>query len=424
MKILVLTTMPVKLDSEGYFNKSKSSGGWIGMLVNNIQKSDKVDKAAIVSVNPANDGSVDEVGNVKSFSIKSRIVTWRPQKQLIARFQEILDEFKPDIIDIQGIEFTVGRDLLMCRHDAKVIATLQGIPAELSKVYFCAMPKGFRHRRSFYDLTHFKGLAEKQRLMRMRGRSSHEILKKADYVIGRTDWDHANSWYVNPGAEYFYVPRAFRDDFYKEENKWKLEDVKRHRIFGIQGRDSAKGLHVALEALALLKGSYPDVELIVPGDYKYNSSKKKITAYEKYIRGLISKYSLEQNVKFVGSLSAAEMADYMKTSHIFCQYSLCENSPNSLGEAMMLGVPCVASFVGGTSTYLHHDRSGLMYEKGEMQTLAFMIKKIFDDDELALRLSENARAEAFERNSPEKSKNCLFGVYEKIISQNDEVKAR
>lgn len=417
MKILVLTTMPVHLKSEGYFNSSKSSGGWIGMLVNNIQKSSIVDNAVIVSVNPVNDESCDEAGNVKCFSIKAKTITWRPQKKLIVRFQKILDDFQPDIIDIQGIEFTVGRDLLMCRHSGSVIATLQGIPAELSKVYFCAMPKGFKHKRTFYDITHFKGLAEKQRLMRMRARSSHEILKKADYIIGRTDWDHANSWYVNKKAEYFYVPRAFREDFYKDENKWQLENIKRHRIFGIQGRDSAKGLHVAIEALALLKDTYPDIELIIPGGYKFNSPKKKITAYEKYIRDLISRYSLEENVKFLGSLSASEMIGYMKTSHVFCQYSLCENSPNSLGEAMILGLPCVASFVGGTSTYLQHDYSGLMYEKAEKQTLAFMIKKIFDSDELACRLSKNARAQALERNAPEKSKDYLFEIYEKIVSQ-------
>lgn len=416
MKILVLTSMPVRIETGEHYNSSKSSGGWIGMLVNNIQHSDVVENAVIVSVNPSNDGNCNEVGNVRCYNIKSKTITYRPQKLLIAEFQKILDEFQPDIIDIQGVEFTVGRDLLMCKHSASVIATLQGIPTELAKVYFCAMPKGFRHRRTLYDILHLKGLSEKQKLMRMRGRSSHEILKKADYIIGRTDWDHANSWYVNQNAEYFYVPRAFRDDFYKEENKWELDAIKRHRIFGIQGRDSAKGLHVAIEALALLKKTYPDVELIIPGGYKFDSPKRKITAYEKYIRNLISKNSLEENVKFVGSLSAAEMIAFMKTSHVFCQYSLCENSPNSLGEAMMLGLPCVASFVGGTSTYLHHESTGLMYEKGEMQTLAFMIKKIFDDDALARRLSANAREEAMERNAKEKSKDYLFEIYEKIVS--------
>lgn len=418
MKILVLTTMPVELKTEDYFNTVKSSGGWIGMLVNNIQKSEIIDKAAIVSVNPANNGSVDEVGNVKSYSIRAKTISWRVQEELVEEFRKILDEFEPDIIDIQGIEFTVGRDLLNCKHHAKVIATLQGIPSELAKVYFCAMPKGFEHKRTLYDVIHFKGLSEKQKFMRMRGRSSHEILKKADCIIGRTDWDHANSWYVNPDAEYFYVPRAFRDDFYKEENKWEIENIKRHRIFGIQGRDSAKGLHVAIEAVNLLKKTYPDVELIVPGGYKFDSPKKRVTAYEKYIKDLISKYDLTDNIKFVGSLSASEMIGYMRTSHVFCQYSLCENSPNSLGEAMMLGVPCVASFVGGTSTYLHHDHSGLMYEKSEMQTLAFMLKKIFDDDELAARLSKNARAEALERNAKDKSKDYLFEIYEKIISNS------
>lgn len=419
MKVLILTDTRVSLETDKYTNQIRSSCGWIGVLVKNIQSSDTITSADIISVNMGNDGSTQTVGNATVHNLVGKPFTKKPQKNLIKKFNEILNNSKPDLIDIQGIEFSFGRDLLLCDYDCPVIATLQGLPMEISKVYYSGLPKNYKWKRTFFDNISLKGTFEKQKFMEERGKVSFEILKKADYIVGRTDWDHANTWKVNPEAEYFYNARIFRDDFYKEENVWDINKIKRHRIFGIQGRDSAKGLHIGIEALALLKKDYPDIELIVPGAYRYNSSKLRISAYEKYIRNLIKKHNLEDNVKFVGSLNAAEMVDILKTSHAFCQYSMNENSPNSLGEAMILGVPCVASFVGGTPSYLSHEHSGLFYEKSEPGTLAFMLKKVFDNDELATRLSENARKDALVRHDRDNNKNTLFEIYKQILNKTD-----
>lgn len=418
MKLLVLTTLPVSLDTKKYSQKIKSSGGWIGMLVENIRSSSEFTGSAIISVNPSNGEGVISDEGLTCYNLQASTVRKKPQKVLSKKFQDIIDQVKPDLIDIQGIEFSVGRDMLRCKRTCPVAVTLQGLPTEIAKVYFTALPANFKFKRTFYDLTHLKGTFEKQKFMQMRGKISVDILSHADYIIGRTDWDRAYSMMVNPNAEYFSCPRAFRDEFYLEKNRWELKNVKRHRIFGIQGRDSAKGLHVGIRALAILKKEYPDVELLIPGSYKYDSSRFKTTAYEKYIHSLIKEYSVEDNVKFVGALSACEMAEILKTSHVFCQYSLCENSPNSLGEALTLGLPCVASFVGGTPTYLHHFQNGLSYEKSEGASLAYMIKKIFDDDGFAECLSENARNDALRRHNREECRRELFKSYEKMINEN------
>ena len=90
-----------------------------------------------------------------------------------------------------------------------------------------------------------------------------------------------------------------------------------------------------------------------------------------------------------------------------------ENSPCSLGEAMLMGVPCVASFVGGTSTYMISEVNALAFERSEVGTLAYTIKRIFDNNELALRLSENAKKDAAVRFSKDNVKS-LFEIYDKI----------
>ena len=407
--------MNVNISSGDYTKKLASSGGWIGVLIEYLSKSDRDDKVDVISVTPSNKNTKDTVGNVTCHHLYGKNVSFKPQVDLIERFQKIIDEVNPDIIDIQGVEFSIGRDLLMCKYNCPVAATIQGLPAELAKVYGVGMPKNFIRKRTIADWMHFKGAFEKQLFMKKRGEISHEIIRKADYIIGRTEWDHANTWKVNNDAKYCYNARVLRDEFY--ENTWDIENITPHTIFGIQGRDSAKGLHIAIEAIAILKKEYPDVKLSVPGMYKFDSPKIKMDWYEKHIRDLIKKYSLEDNIEFTGGLTAGEIAQKMMKTHVFCQHSMLENSPNSLAEAMIMGVPCVASYVGGTATYVVPEETALVYERSEAGTLAYMIKRIFEDNELAVKLSTNARKDAVKRFDRDKNVDSLYKIYDRIYKE-------
>ena len=53
------------------------------------------------------------------------------------------------------------------------------------------------------------------------------------------------------------------------------------------------------------------------------------------------------------------MKDRFLKSHMYLCPSAIENSPNSLGEAMLLGVPCVAADVGGISSIFENGKDGI-----------------------------------------------------------------
>lgn len=413
MKLLFLTSVKVDIsDAENYTKTMSKSGGWISMHIRCLRSSDFIERADVISVAPDYDNHTEISGNIVCHFIKGKTVSLSPQKELTREFQKIIDEAKPDIIDIQGAEFTVGKDLLCCKYDCPVIVTLQGFPTEISKAYDAGMPRYYRWIRTFFDWTHLKGMYEKQKYMRKRGKISEEILGKADYFVGRTEWDHAVSWRANPKAKYFYVGRLLRDDFYSA--KWDINNIERHSIFGIQGRDSAKGLHIMLEALNILKKIYPDVKLYIPGAYTYNSSRLKMPGYEKYIRKLIKKYSLEKNVEFTGSLNASQMAERLLKCNVFCLHSMNENSPNSLGEAMAVGAPCVSTYVGGVATYVEPEKTALVCDRTEAGTMAYMINRIFENDELAQKLSDNAYEDARRRFDIKTNSGSIINVYKEI----------
>ena len=124
------------------------------------------------------------------------------------------------------------------------------------------------------------------------------------------------------------------------------------------------------------KEKYPDVLLEVPGGFRIEEDENHIASYPRYIKKLLEKYNVEENIKFLPSLNPAEIIEHMLSSRAFWQYSVMENSPNSLAEAQVMGVPTVASDVGGTSSYSEDGVSGFLYDRRKF--CQYFYEKNFD----------------------------------------------
>ena len=114
-------------------------------------------------------------------------------------------------------------------------------------------------------------------------------------------------------------------------------------------------------------------------------------------------------------LNEKEMVDMYLRSNVFLCPSSIENSSNSLGEAMLLGVPCIASYVGGIPDLLKNKEEGFLYQHNDSMMLAYYIMQIFKDSQLAKTLSEKARLKASTTHSKEINTNTLISIYNKII---------
>ena len=146
-----------------------------------------------------------------------------------------------------------------------------------------------------------------------------------------------------------------------------------------QAATPIKGLHFMLRAMPEILKNYPDAHLYVAGNdlTKTDSiyGKLKISSFAKYIKRLITEYGLEEKVTFTGSLTEHQMKERFLKSNVFVSPSTIENSPNSLGEAMLLGVPCVSSDVGGVKNLMKHEEEGYVYQTDAPYMLAYYIKK-------------------------------------------------
>lgn len=82
----------------------------------------------------------------------------------------------------------------------------------------------------------------------------------------------------------------------------------------------------------------------------------------------------------------------------------------------MLGVPVIASYVGGVSDMVEHGETGLLYRFEEVEMLAMAIDSILSDPALALKLSKQGQESASKRHDRKTNLTQLLSIYNKCKS--------
>ena len=236
------------------------------------------------------------------------------------------------------------------------------------------------------------------------------------HVVGRTVWDRAYTRVANPDAVYHTGQELLRPEFFDE--RWRLGNACRGTIFACAAGYPLKGLHVLLEAVCLLKQDYPGIRLRIPGiklDPGSWPERIRRDGYWKYLTHRIRAMGLKDNIIALGVLDAKAMADELAKAHVFVAPSFVENLSNSLAEAMLVGTPCVASYVGGMVSTVHDRVEALSCPAGDATMLAERIRSLFADDALAQALSENARRTARARHDPAQITQQIVSIYRAVL---------
>ena len=381
-------------------------GGWMAALAKDIVASGNVDMTVCFPHNSFVQGETDEM---KYFGFDGENTIYN-----------IIKKENPDVVHIFGTEYMHSYYAAKAASDLglseKTVVNIQGIVSFAAKHYFCGVPTYVKYARSLRDIIKHESINKAKKSFEKRGIFERKVLNMVQHVIGRTDWDYACTRQINPSLKYHLCNETLRDAFY--ENEWDIEKCEKHSVFVSQCNYSLKGFHRVLEAMETVVKRYPDAKLYTTGRNLLNKndfmSKLKLTYYEVYLKKLIKKYNLEKNVVFTGPLDENAMCERYVKSHVFVLSSSVENSPNSLGEAMILGVPTVTSDVGGVKALFNHNEDGFMYQADAPYMLAENICKIFASDELAKIFSENAKKHAKTIHNRKNNLKTMFKIYGEI----------
>lgn len=382
MKVLWLCNIVIPKVCEVIGMPKREGGGWLDQLSTMLDEEPEVDLVVCAPFKNTNSWTYAEWGKKSKFYGFTK-KEWDPSKydsSVEVIFDEILDREQPDIVHIFGTEYP--HTLAMVRafgNSERTVIHIQGLVSEISKHYCSFLPQYVTRAFSFRDFVRQDNIVQQQKKFAIRGKYEIEALQNVGHVMGRTDWDRACVYQINPRVEYHFVQEMMREAFYT--GRWDYDSCEKHSIFMSQGGYPIKGLHLMLEALAMIKKDYPDTKLYVAGDDISDccifSKKIRQPYYSKYICRLLEKYGLKENVIFTGRLNAEQMKERYLKCNVFVSASSIESSPNSIGEALLLGVPIVSSDVGGVSSLMQHKANGYLYPADDSNMLAYYVKEIF-----------------------------------------------
>lgn len=382
MKILWITNIlfpeaAEKLTGKGDF---RSSGGWMLASADMIIQQEEV-KLYVATVSPL----VRKLEVIEGERITYYVLPYgkgniKYNKEYEPYWRLIKEQVNPDIVHIHGTEYTQGLAYIRACGNECVVVSVQGLKSGIAP-YYCA---GLSAKEICANITLrdiIKGsIYREQREYYRTGKLEKEMIQSVNHIIGRTSWDKAHIWSINPKASYHICNETLRKEFYEGE-KWSYDKCIPHTIFLSQGSYPLKGLHQVLKAMPLILRHYPNTTIRVAGpDITHSKGLWGLlhfTGYGKIVKTLIKKLHLEDKVSFLGPLNAEQMkAEYLRSNVFLCSSSI-ENSPNSLGEAQILGVPCVASYVGGIPDFMQGCEQYL-YRFEEVEMLAEKVVRMFN----------------------------------------------
>ena len=420
MKILWLTNVKLPIVYKLLGKKNKTVvGGWLDQI------SEKVIQHHQLIVCYPTDSNNKEMGIIDNlvyygicFESKKLRKGTLDENKYVPLLMNILQKENPDIIHIHGTEFQYSYFMTKAAKKInmgeRVVISIQGLVGFYAKHYLFDLPKYVVYGKTIKEILLRESVYSGFRSYDLRGKAEVKAIQDARYIIGRTNWDKGCVNLINPSAEYLFCNETLRTIFYKDQ--WNYENCIPYSIFISQASYPIKGFHILIKALVAVKTRYPDVKVRVAGVDLTKDNWLKGSSYALYIKKLLKQNDLERNIIFLGPQTADQMKQEMLNANVFVSPSTIENSPNSLGEAMILGVPCISSDVGGVSNLLLHNEEGYIFPLDEMYMLSYYIMDLFANSSKASIMGKRARAHALKTHDADLNFKTLIEIYEKIES--------
>ena len=342
----------------------------------------------------------------------------------------LLREARPDLVHLWGTEYAAASALLEAAREQNIPALvgIQGVMQDCAAHLCDGVPEAYRHStpldRALDRLIPGAQLDKLQANFNALAQSEAALLGKARHVTGRTAFDRRAVAALAPGAHYYPCNETLRPLFYQGP-LWHPRNFGRAPVLLLsQGNYPLKNLHTVLQALPAILERWPDARLRIAGWPPLDKGPllrplvDRLFPYQRYCRRLAARLGVSGHIRYTGPLDAAAMRQAYLDADLFLLPSLSENSPNSLGEAMLLGLPCVASAAGGIPDMLTDGVEGRLYGAAlDADALARTVTEVLTRPDGGAALGLAARTRALDTHDPTTNAAALWGIYETIVRE-------
>ncbi|MGV8093747.1 MAG: glycosyltransferase [Mangrovibacterium sp.] len=271
---------------------------------------------------------------------------------------------------------------------------MQGVMSQIARHYLSGISfQELIKSITLRDILRWDWILKQQSNFFKRSLIEAKMIQISGNVIVENNWCELQCKSLAAKCNAYYSKLSINEVFFQEE--WSPQKMSQYSIMSNASGYPIKGLHILLKAMSIIIKEYPEAKLYIPGEKspfeKSVFEQIKIGGYSKYIKKLIIKLKLKRNICFLGLLTNVQMAKQMAISNVFVMPSSIENHSSTLIEAMIVGTPCISSYVGGVPEYLTHTFNGLLYRFEEHEILAEHIIKVFLDLKFASKIASNGK---------------------------------
>ena len=418
--VLWLCNRPIEEDSD------RRDGTWFTAMARALAASGEI-RLATVSQAKVKSVCRSDFGNIAQWIVPYEPLDrgGLPPSRTVKAIQQAAAEINPDLVHVWGTEDYWG--LLTARGilAGPVVLDMQGIKCVYARVYYGGLTLTERIRciapldillpgRSF--------LFGKQRFERW-GEFEKEMMMKHQFISTQSDWVRCHVSDINPQCTLFKTGIALRREFF-ESDPWtpqKNQNKKTPVIFtSSSGALAYKGFHILMRAIAILKKKYPGIVLNVAGDIIKKGIRR--SGYSRWLQSEARRLEITENIRWLGPLDADGIIRQLRRSSAVVIPSFIETYSLALAEAMLVGVPVVASYAGAMPELANDGESALFFPTGDESACAWQLDRILNDDELSIRLSHNARKTGLSRNAPRTVLERQLEIYNIILNGESQIK--
>jgi len=416
MKVLWLSHIQI-LPVDFISKNSYPGGNWISSLMQLVEDVESIELGIAffgdetISIQSTKGTSYFQIKQTKKNKIQDLLFRWEHkidsdlQKKSILN---IINKFNPDVIHIFGTEALFG--LFINEINIPTVIQLQGLLNPCLNAWKIPGLTNFKLIINSTTSLFLRGAGLFHDYYRFRNKAKREIdiLNKCSNYIGRTHWDKAITRLYSPNSNYFHCDEVLRDSFYK--NKWVNHSSEVFVISSTINADIYKGLDVILKTADLLcKNTDLKFEWNIYGV-------NKECEYVHLVENLLKIKSNENNVNFKGIVNENELVKALLNSNIFVHCSYIDNSPNSICESQIIGLPVISTNVGGISTLISNDYNGILVPPNDPHYLAQSIIELSLNPNKMTSISDNSYMTAHKRHNKNTIVNDLINIYN-IISR-------
>jgi glycosyltransferase involved in cell wall biosynthesis len=238
-----------------------------------------------------------------------------------------------------------------------------------------------------------------------------------------------NTWFVAPSQflknkmvkrgipieKISVIRNSFNQTFLEVKKNEKFESGNKLKFINVGRLESVKGQKYLIEAFSKFINIYSNSHLTIIGE----------GSLERKLKDAAKNCGIENKIQFLGSIPHQNIPKYLALHDVYIQPSIVtdknaeENSPISVLEAMAVGLPVVASNIGGLKEIIENKKNGFLVPPESSDDIFKCMNLFIKNPKLIEEMGSYARNYVQNNYSSVSQCQAMISLYEEIIHEQN-----